>query len=133
MAEKARAPAIMRSPLGQVRGLGSSRSGTGLWWAQRLTAFALIPLALWFICAVIRLAGLPRAAVQDWASSPLVAALLIALIVATFHHLQLGLQVVVEDYVHGPTKLATLLVMKGVVLLLALVAIISVLKLAVGM
>ncbi len=133
MAEKAAAPAIMRSPLGRVRGLGASGSGTGLWWAQRLTAFALIPLSLWFVCAVLRLAGMPRGAVQDWASSPLVATLLIALIVATFHHLQLGVQVVIEDYVHGPAKLASLLVMKGVVVLLALVAIISVLKLAIGM
>jgi succinate dehydrogenase / fumarate reductase, membrane anchor subunit len=133
MADKAAAPAIMRSPLGRVRGLGSSRSGTSLWWAQRLTAFALLPLTLWFVCAIIRLAGLPRAAVQHWASSPLVATLLIALIAATFHHLQLGVQVVIEDYVHGPAKLASLLVVKAAVLLLALVAIISVLKLAIGM
>jgi succinate dehydrogenase / fumarate reductase membrane anchor subunit len=133
MAEKAAAQAIMRSPLGRVRGLGSSRSGTKLWWAQRLTAFALIPLSLWFVCAIIRLAGLPRSAVQVWASSPLVATLLIALIAATFHHLQLGLQVVIEDYVHGPAKLASLLVVKGAAVLLALVAIISVLKLAIGM
>jgi len=133
MAQKAAASAIMRSPLGRVRGLGSARSGTGLWWAQRLTAFALIPLSLWFICAVIRLAGLPRAAVQDWASSPLVATLLIALIAATFHHLQLGLQVVIEDYMDGRAKLASLLVMKAAALLLALAAIISVLKLAIGM
>jgi succinate dehydrogenase / fumarate reductase membrane anchor subunit len=133
MADKATAPAIMRSPLGRVRGLGSSRSGTSLWWAQRLTAFALLPLTLWFVCAIIRLAGLPRAAVQSWASSPLVATLLIALIAATFHHLQLGVQVVIEDYVHGPAKLVSLLVVKAAALLLALVAIISALKLAIGM
>jgi succinate dehydrogenase / fumarate reductase membrane anchor subunit len=124
----------MRSPLGQVRGLGSAKSGSAHWWAQRLTAFALIPLTLWFVFAIIRLAGLPREAVQEWAARPLVAALLIALVVATFHHLQLGVQAVIEDYVHGEhNRLASLLVMKAIVILMALAAVISVLKLAVGM
>jgi succinate dehydrogenase / fumarate reductase membrane anchor subunit len=134
MPDKAAAPSILRSPLGQVRGLGSAKSGSAHWWAQRLTAFALIPLTLWFVCAVIRLAGQPRAAVAEWAARPLVAALLIALVVATFHHLQLGIQAVLEDYVQGEhNRLASLLVMKAAVILLALAAVISVLKLAVGM
>jgi succinate dehydrogenase / fumarate reductase membrane anchor subunit len=133
MPDKAAAPSIMRSPLGQVRGLGSSKSGSAHWWAQRLTAFALIPLTIWFVCAIIRLAGLPREAVAEWAARPLVAALLIALVVATFHHLQLGIQVVIEDYMHGEhNRLASLLVMKAIVILMALAAVISVLKLAVG-
>jgi succinate dehydrogenase / fumarate reductase membrane anchor subunit len=133
MPDKAAAPAIMRSTLGQVRGLGSSNSGVAHWWAQRLTAIALIPLTLWFVSAVIRLAGLPRAAVAQWAAQPLVAALLIALVLATFHHLQLGLQAVFDDYVRGQhARLASLLVMKGVIALLVLVAVISVLKLAVA-
>jgi succinate dehydrogenase / fumarate reductase membrane anchor subunit len=132
MPDKAAAPAIMRSTLGQVRGLGSAKSGSTHWWAQRLTAFALIPLTLWFVCAVVRLAGLPRAAVAEWAAQPLVATLLIALVLATFHHLQLGIQVVIEDYVHGEhARLASLLVMKAAVVLLALAAVIAVLKLAV--
>jgi succinate dehydrogenase / fumarate reductase membrane anchor subunit len=133
MPDKAAAPAIMRSTLGQMRGLGSAKSGSAHWWAQRLTAFALIPLTLWFIVAVIRLAGLPRAAVTAWAGRPLVAALLIALVLATFHHLQLGLQAVLEDYVGDERgRLVLLLVMKAVVALLALIAVISVLKLAVS-
>jgi succinate dehydrogenase / fumarate reductase membrane anchor subunit len=126
-------PAIMRSPLGQMRGLGSAKSGSAHWWAQRLTAIALIPLTLWFVGAIIRLAGLPRAAVAHWASHPLVAALLIALVLTTFHHLQLGLQAVLEDYVHAEkTRLASLLILKAAAALLALVAVISVLKLAVA-
>ena len=133
MSEKA-APAMMRSPLGQVRGLGPARAGVGHWWAQKLTAIALIPLTLWFVCAVIRLAGQPRAAVEQWAGSPLVAALLIALVIATFHHLQLGMQAIYDDYIRGDhTRMATMLVTRGVVALLALVCIVSVLKLAVGM
>ena len=133
MATKASGTSIMRTPLGQMRGLGSARSGTGVWWAQRLTAFALIPLSLWFVCAVIRLAGSPRAEVVHWAARPWVATLLIALIIATFHHLQLGMQVVIEDYVHGEkNRLATLLVMKGAVLLLVLISVIAVIRMAVG-
>jgi succinate dehydrogenase / fumarate reductase membrane anchor subunit len=133
MPDKAAAPAIMRSPLGQVRGLGSAKSGSAHWWAQRLTAVALIPLTLWFIGSVIRLAGLPRAAVTAWAAHPLVAALLIALVLATFHHLQLGLQAVLEDYVAGEhSRLVSVVVMKAVVVLLALIAVVSVLKLAVS-
>jgi succinate dehydrogenase / fumarate reductase membrane anchor subunit len=125
--------AILRSPLGQVRGLGSARSGSAHWWAQRLTAIALVPLSLWFVCAIIRLAGLPRAAVMHWAAQPLVAGLLIALVLTTFHHLQLGLQAVIEDYVAGEhARLAWLVVMKAAVILLALVAVISVVKLAVA-
>src|SRR5580704_8787270 len=131
MPDKAAAPTIMRSTLGQVRGLGSAKSGSAHWWAQRLTAFALIPLTLWFICAVIRLAGLPRAAVTAWAGHPLVAALLVALVLATFHHLQLGLQAVLEDYVSSErNRLVSLVVMKAAVVLLALIAVVSVLKLA---
>jgi succinate dehydrogenase / fumarate reductase membrane anchor subunit len=126
-------PAIMRSQLGQVRGLGSAKSGSAHWWAQRLTAFALIPLTLWFVASIIRLAGLPRAAVAHWAAHPLVAALLIALVLTTFHHLQLGLQAVLEDYVAAEkSKLASIVIMKAAAALLALIAVISVLKLAVA-
>ncbi len=123
----------MRSQLGQVRGLGSAKSGSAHWWAQRLTAFALVPLSLWFVASIIRLAGLPRAAVMHWAAQPLVAGLLIALVLTTFHHLQLGLQAVLEDYMHGEkSRLATIVIMKAAAALLALIAVISVLKLAVA-
>jgi succinate dehydrogenase / fumarate reductase membrane anchor subunit len=125
--------AILRSPLGQVRGLGSARCGSAHWWAQRLTAIALVPLTLWFVGAVIRLAGLPRAAVMHWAAQPLVAGLLIALVLTTFHHMQLGLQAVIDDYVAGEqSRLAYLLIIKAAAILLALVAVISVVKLAVA-
>ena len=133
MPTKTPGTSIMRTPLGQMRGLGAARSGTGVWWAQRLTAFALIPLTLWFVCGIIRLAGEPRAVVTHWVAQPWVAALLIALVVATFHHLQLGLQVVIEDYIHAEnSRLVSLLVMKGAVLLLALLSVIAVLKMAIA-
>ncbi len=133
MTNKVASPVIMRSMLGRARGLGSAKSGVGHWWAQRVTAIALLPLTLWFVCSVIRLAGLPRAAVQAWAASPLVATLLAALIAATFHHTQLGLQVVIDDYVHTKRNhVLALLLMKGVVALLALAALVATLKLAVA-
>ena len=121
---------MLRSPLGRARGLGSARAGSTHWWAQRLTAVALVPLTLWFIWSMLRLTGASQADVQDWLSSPLRLALLLSLIVATFHHLQLGLQVVIEDYVHHDgLKLASILAAKGVCILLALICAISALAL----
>ena len=123
--------AIMRSQLGRARGLGSAKYGTGHWWAQRATAMALVFLSVWFIFSAMHLAGQPWTAVQAWAGQPVTATLLLALVLATFHHLQLGLQVIIGDYVHGGwLPMATTLVMKAVVALVALTAVIAVLKLA---
>jgi succinate dehydrogenase / fumarate reductase membrane anchor subunit len=120
---------ILRSSLGRARGLGSARAGSHHWWAQRLTAIALVPLTLWFIFAVIHLSGASHQAVIDWLSAPLTLGLMLALIVATFHHLQLGLQVVIEDYVHDERlKVGAVLLIKGLSVLLALVCVVSVLK-----
>lgn len=120
---------IMRSSLGRARGLGSAHVGSRHWWAQRLTALALVPLTLWFIFAVIHLTGASHQEVIDWMSSPLTLGLMLALIVATFHHLQLGVQVVIEDYVHDERyKTAAVLAVKGLCVLLALICIVSVLK-----
>ena len=87
---------IMRSPLGRARGLGAAKAGAVHWWVQRLTSLALVPLTLWFLCAVIRLLGATRDDVVYWMAGPLPIVLLIALVIATFHHLQAGLQVVIE-------------------------------------
>jgi succinate dehydrogenase / fumarate reductase membrane anchor subunit len=120
---------ILRSPLGRARGLGSARAGSHHWWSQRLTAIALVPLTLWFIFSVIHLSGATHQMVIEWLSSPLTLGLMLALIVATFHHLQLGVQVVIEDYVHDErTKLGAVLVVRALCILLALVCIVSVLK-----
>jgi succinate dehydrogenase / fumarate reductase membrane anchor subunit len=121
---------IMRSQLGRARGLGAAKSGVAHWWAQRVTAVALVPLTLWFVCAAVRLAGAPHEAMLAWISAPIPVVLLIALVLANFYHLALGLQVVIDDYVRGDmARLATLLVMKGVVILLALACLVSILKL----
>src|SRR4029077_16355347 len=94
------AHAPMRSPLGRAIGLGSAKEGVNHWWAQRVTALALVPLTLWFVIAVIGLIGADRQALGAWLHNPVAAMLMILLLVATFYHAALGLQVVIEDYVY---------------------------------
>lgn len=123
----------LRSPLSRVRGLGSAKTGTEHFWAQRVTAVALVPLTLWFVFLVISVAGDSHAFVSERMRSPVNVVLMIALIAATFHHMQLGLQVVIEDYIHGEgIKMASLMIMKGGSLLLAVAAVFAVLKVAFG-
>ena len=120
-----------RTPLGRVRGLGSAKGGTHHWWMQRLTAVALVPLTVWFILSLITLSGADHATAAAWLASPLPAVLMILLIIATFHHLQLGLQVIIEDYVHGEgMKLACIIGVKLVSFALAVAAGFAVLKVA---
>jgi len=121
---------VMRSQLGRVRGLGSAKSGLAHWWTQRLTAIALVPLSLWFVFSVLHLLGASHDAVVDWISGPWTIVFTLVLIVATFHHLQLGLQVVIEDYIHDDAaRLAALLAVKGAAILLGMACVVSVLKL----
>jgi succinate dehydrogenase / fumarate reductase membrane anchor subunit len=123
----------MRTVVGRVRGLGSAKEGVSHWWAQRLTALALVPLLLWFVASVIGLIGAPYEAFRAWVRNPIDAVLLVTLIVATFHHAQLGLQVVIEDYVHFElTKLASVLIVKAAALMLGLISVWAVIKLAFG-
>ena len=118
----------LRTSLGRVRGLGTAKEGTGHWWTQRLTSLALIPLALWFVASVAAHAGADYEAMRAWVGSPVVASLLLLLIVTTFYHSYLGLQVVIEDYVHDEAvKIASLILVKGASILLATIAVVSVL------
>lgn len=122
-----------RTPIGRVRGLGSAKEGTTHWWAQRVTAIALVPLALWFVISVLTMLGADQSAVKAWIGNPIITVLLVLLIAATFHHGQLGLQVVIEDYVHREgLKIALILLVKGLALILALLGIFAVLKIAFG-
>lgn len=122
---------VMQSQLGRVRGLGSARSGTHHWRAERLTSIALVPLTIWFVIVALRLVGHSRLDVAHWAANPINAALAAALVIATFHHTQLGLQVVIEDYVHEEKlKMPSLLAIKGAAFLLGLMSLMSILKLA---
>jgi succinate dehydrogenase / fumarate reductase membrane anchor subunit len=121
------------APLGRARGLGSAKRGLNHWWGQRVSAVALLPLALWFVWSLVRLAGADQDVVMHWLSRPASAILMSLLIVALFHHLALGLQVVIEDYVHRePVKIAALLIVKGLIVLTAAAALFTVLHVAVG-
>jgi succinate dehydrogenase / fumarate reductase membrane anchor subunit len=122
---------IMRSQLGRAQGLGAAKHGLGHWWAQRVTAVALLPLSLYFVLSVLMLAGASRAEMAGFMAEPWNAVLYLCLIAALFYHLSLGLQTVIEDYVHAEaTRLATLLIIKGVIVFCALACAVSVLKLA---
>jgi succinate dehydrogenase / fumarate reductase membrane anchor subunit len=123
----------MRSPLGRAVGLGSAKEGVRHWWAQRVTAVALIPLSLWFVIAVIRLVGASRDDFGEWLGHPVPAVLMILLLIAIFYHIALGLQVVIEDYVHGEGgKLAALLAMRAACVVLVVTGVFSVLRIAFG-
>ena len=123
--------AVMRTPLGRVRGLGSAKSGTHHWWMQRVTSIALLPLTLWFVVSMLSLAGASYVQTRAFLAWPVNAVLMLALIGLTFHHIAAGLQVVVEDYVRKDMqRIAALLVIKGGCWLMALVCAFSVLRVA---
>jgi succinate dehydrogenase / fumarate reductase membrane anchor subunit len=123
----------LRSPLARVRGLGSAKEGVNHWWAQRLTAVALVPLVLWFAVSVVSHTGADHKTAVAWLEQPHVAIPLLLLIAATFHHAQLGMQVVIEDYVHIEWARITLIVLvKFAAVALGVACIYAVLKIAFG-
>lgn len=121
----------MKTPLARARGLGSAGHGSGHWLAQRITAAAAIPLCLWLAYSIIALRGVSHAVFTGWLASPVNAVLTILFVFGVFYHAALGLQVVIEDYVHSKwVKLPSLIVMKLALFALGVVAVFSVLKVA---
>ncbi len=121
----------MRSPLGRAIGLGSAKEGVEHWWLQRLTALALIPLALWFLVVAIGLVGADIGTVRQAIGRPVPATAVILLLIAVFYHVALGLQVVIEDYVHAElAKFALLALNRLICFALAVAGIVAVLKMA---
>jgi succinate dehydrogenase / fumarate reductase membrane anchor subunit len=122
-----------RTPLARARGLGSAKGGVGHWWAQRLTAIALIPLVVWFAVSLVMLSGADYTVVRAWIGAPLVMMLLTLIIVVGLHHGQLGLQVVIEDYVGSDGwKLALIVIVKFIAVLFGLGAIVAILRIGFG-
>lgn len=121
-----------RSPLSRAAGLGSSRTGVGDWWAERVSAIALVPLTLWFAASIIAHAGRDYAAFVAWLRAPVPAILMILLLIALFHHTAHGLQVVIEDYARGGATFATLITMRLSCFALAVAGIVATLRIVSG-
>lgn len=122
----------LRTPLSQVKGLGSAKEGTTHFWRQRLTALILIPLILWF---GFSLAAMPvdYLTLVSTIQNPAVMVGLIILIIATFYHAQLGLQIIIEDYVSSNSKrMISIILVNFLCLLLGVIGVVAVLKIALG-
>jgi succinate dehydrogenase / fumarate reductase membrane anchor subunit len=123
----------LRSQLGRVRGLGSSHEGAHHFWVQRISGIALIPLVLWFVFSATPMVSADLLTFKAWVGTHYNPLLLILLILTGFYHAMLGLQVVIEDYVHGEAaKLTSLILMKFAVVLIGGCAIFAVLRLTFG-
>jgi len=122
----------MQTPLARVRGLGSAKSGLHHWWHQRLTALAMVPLMLASLALVATMGSLDYQGAMALMANPFAAALLLLLVVVGFYHAALGLQVVIEDYVSAEgTRLALILIVKMCLFALAIVTLLSFLKVAI--
>jgi succinate dehydrogenase / fumarate reductase, membrane anchor subunit len=123
----------LRSPLGRVLGLGSAKDGTGNWWAQRVTAIALIPLTLWFLFSLLLLPGLDYGTVKMWLALPISSFLAVLLIAVLTYHSYLGTTEVIEDYVHtAGMKILLLLLLRFLYVLCGGASIFAILRVAFG-
>lgn len=122
----------IQTPLGRVRGHGSSKSGTQHFWYQRLTAVALVPLTLWFVWSVVRYTGAPYEQVIAFLSDPVSAVAMAMFILVGLLHMLLGVKVVIEDYIHREsTKIALLVLVHFAVLAVAVTCVVAVLRIVV--
>jgi succinate dehydrogenase / fumarate reductase membrane anchor subunit len=111
-------------------GLGSAKEGVGAWWAERVSAVALLPLTLWFAASIIAHTGSDYATLVVWLRTPLAAILMTLLLIALFYHTALGLQVVIEDYVHSATKFAAVIAARLGCCALATAGVVAILRIA---
>ena len=126
-------PSSMRTPLGRVRGYGSAKSGTEHFIQQRLTAIANIPLTIGAVLIVISLIGHNHAAVAQILGSTLVAIVMLLFIISTFYHMKIGMQVIIEDYVHDErTKYALLILNTFFTIAAGFSSVYAILKLSFG-
>lgn len=125
-------PYRIRSPLGRAIGLGSAKAGLEHWWTERMTAVALVPLTVWFAASLIALSGSGYKAFIGWLGSPVPAVLMILLLIALFWHTALGLQVVIEDYLHSGARIWALLATRFLCFALAMAGIMATLRIAFG-
>ena len=114
------------SPIACARGLGSAKGGVEHWWAERVTAVALVPLTIWFAASIMAVAGSDHASLIEWLGSPLSSVGMVLLLIA------LGLQVVIEDYVHSGAKIALLVAVRLGCFALAIAGIVATLRITLG-
>jgi succinate dehydrogenase / fumarate reductase membrane anchor subunit len=123
----------METPLGAVRGLGSAREGAENWWHERMSSIATLLLSIWLLVSLLRLPSLDYAIVAEWLSSTINAAAMLLLVVSTFWHIRLGMQVIIEDYVHEEgNKTFSLLLLNFAVAAAVAIAVVAIFKLAAG-
>ena len=116
----------LRNPLARAKGLGSAKDGTTHWWHQRLSAIALLLLTPWFVILMVGLLGDDLATVRATLAQPLTAILMTAFVLSLFWHARLGLQVVVEDYLHGGTELLVQVIVKFAYALAAIASLLAI-------
>lgn len=122
-----------RTPLARARGLGSAKDGTAHWVVQRITAVALVPLSLWFVVSILMLMHQNYVTVVNWMHAPWNAILLVLLVLTAYWHAYLGLQVVVEDYVHVAwVKVSAIVLLRLLAVVLTAIGIFVVLRIAFG-
>jgi succinate dehydrogenase / fumarate reductase membrane anchor subunit len=125
--------ALLRNPLKNARGLGAAREGTGHFIAQRLTAIALAPLSIWFLVAAVGLVDGGYAESRVFLAQPWNAALMAAFVIALFHHARLGLEVVIEDYIHQRAlELALKVAVKFIAALAVIASLLAIVRIALG-
>ncbi len=125
--------ADMRTPLNKVYGLGSAKEGTDHFWKQRVTGLANIPLTLFLVVTIIALTGKDHGSVTAWLGSPLAAIAMMALILSGAIHMRLGMQVIIEDYVHGEgAKIISLMANTFFSILVGLSCMFAIIKLSLG-
>ncbi len=121
----------LNTPISKVRGLGSAKSGTHHWWVQKILTIALVPLTIWFVASVVQMTNADYFTVRAWLASPVSAILMLLFIIIGLHHLQLGVQSIVEDYIpHEGTKVFLKLIILFGCTLITVASVFSVLKIA---
>jgi len=118
----------LRTPLANVKGLGSAKEGAHHWWMQNLTSIALIPLTLWLAYSIASFGGMSYEQVISWMQSPWVAVSLALLVVVMIYHAQLGIQVIIEDYVGGWLRITSLILLNFTCIVLVFLALFSIIK-----